>query len=93
MQGVQVVEHVDVVFGDEGDFGFREFGARAFTIGVTADGGDGGDCFKLLEDGDLAYIAQMEDALDAFEGAENFRAEKAVGVADDADLHSSGASD
>ena len=70
MEGVQVVEHVDVagfllqVF-DEDDFGFGEFGAGAFTVDVAADGGYRGDGFEFAMDGDFAYVAEVEDALDA----------------------------
>ena len=43
VDGFEVVEEVEVAFFKEDDFGFGEFGARAFAVDVAADGGDGGD--------------------------------------------------
>ena len=67
VEGFEIVEHVEVEVGagrvfDEGDFGFREFGAGAFAVDVAADGGDGGDGFEFFEDGDFADVAEVEDA-------------------------------
>ena len=92
MEGVQVVEHVDVagfllqVF-DEDDFGFGEFGAGAFAVDVAADGGYWGDFAEVVEDGDFAYVAQVKNARDTGEGGEDFGAEEAVGVGEDGDFH------
>ncbi len=72
---------------DEDDFGFRQLGAGAFAIDVAADGGDGRDFGELVEDGDLAHVADVEDVVDAAECWGDFRAEEAVGVGDDAEDH------
>jgi len=70
VEGLEVVEHVDVAGSmlwdfDGDDFGFGEFGAGAFAVDVAADGGYGGDFAEVFEDGDFAYVAEVEDALDA----------------------------
>ena len=87
VEGVEVVERVDVAVGNEDDFGFREFAAGTFAVDVTADRGYGGDFAQVIENGDFAYVAEVEDARDAGEGGEDFGAEEAVGVADDSDFH------
>jgi len=92
MEGVQVVEHVDVAgfllqIFDEDDFGFGEFATGAFTVDVAADGGYWGDFAEVVEDGDFAYVAQVKNARDTGEGGEDFGAEEAVGVADYCDFH------
>jgi hypothetical protein len=81
------VEHVDVAAGDEGHFGLRQLTAGAFAVHVAADGGDGSDLAQILEDGSLAYVAEVEDALDAGESGDDFGTEETVGIADDADSH------
>jgi len=60
----------------DGDyFGFGELGAGAGVIDVAADGGYGGDGFEFAQDGDFAYVAEVEDARDAGQGGEDFGAE------------------
>jgi hypothetical protein len=87
MQRLEVVKHVDVAAFDEGYFGFGELTARAFAIYVAADRGDGGDFLEDFQDGGFAYVAEVQDAFYALECGEDLGAEKAVGVADDADAH------
>ena len=87
VDGLEVVEEIEVAVFKEDDFGFGEFGAGAFAVDVAADGGDGGDGAQLVEDGDFADVAEVEDVVNAFKGGENLGAEEAVGVGDDADAH------
>ena len=42
---------------------------------------------KLGRDGGLAHVAEVENAVDAFEGGSDFGAEEAVGIGDDAEDH------
>ena len=92
MQGLEVVEHVDVETGmgrvlDEDDVGFGELAARAFAVDVAADGGDGRDLGEIFENGHFAHVATVKNAIDAGEGRKDFRAEKAVSIRDDSELH------
>ena len=92
MEGVQVVEHVDVAgfllqIFDEDDFGFGEFATGAFTVDVAADGGYGGDFAQLFEDGDFSDVAEVEDVVYAGEGEGDLGTKEAVGVAEYADFH------
>ena len=87
VQGLEIVEHVDIAAGDEGHFGLRQLAAGAFAVHVAADGGDGGDLAQILENGGLAHVAEVEDLLDAGEGGDDLWTEEAVGIADDADFH------
>ena len=92
VEGVEVVEQVEVADRmrrdfDGDDFGCGEFGARAGVVDVAADGGYGGDFAEVVEDGDFAYVAEVEDALDPGEGGEDFGPEEAMGVADESDFH------
>ena len=87
VDGLEVVEEIEVAVFEEDDFGFGEFGAGSFAVDVAADGGDGGDGAQLVEDGRLADVAQVEYVVYAAEGGENFGAEEAVGVGEDADAH------
>ena len=59
-------------------------------VDVAADGGDGGDAGEFGEDRGVAYVAGVEDVVDAGEGGKEFWAKKAVGVGDDADEHARG---
>jgi hypothetical protein len=87
VERAQVVEHVDIAVGDEDDFGFGEFAARAFAIDIAAYGCDWSDLAQLFEDGDFADVAEVKDAVDTGESGSYFWAEEAVGVADYADAH------
>jgi len=93
VEGFEVVEHVEVDalvrrVLDENDVGFGEIGAGAVAIDVAADGGDGSDFGELVEDGDFADVADVEDAVDTVESGDDFRAEQAMGVRDDAKFQS-----
>jgi len=72
---------------DEEDFGFGQFGAGSFTVHVAADGDDGRDLGKFVEDGDFADIAEVKNAVDAAQRGRNFGAKEAVRVGDDAEEH------
>ena len=90
VDGLEVVEKIEVAVLKEDDFGFGELGAEALAVDVAADGGYGGDGSQLGEDGDFAYVAYVEDVVDAAEGGEDFRTEEAVGVGEDAEFHGFG---
>ena len=92
VEGLEVVQHVDIEAAvgpvlDKDDFGFGEAGAGAFAVDVAANGGDGSDFGKVIEDGDFSYVATVEDAVDALESGSDFRAEEAVGIRDDSEFH------
>jgi hypothetical protein len=75
VQGLEVVEYVEVAAFSEKDFGFGKFGAGAFAIDVAANGSDGRDFGELVEDGDFAHVAYVKDLIDAFEIRSNLRPE------------------
>jgi len=56
-------------------------------VDVAADRGDGGNAGEFGENGGVAYVAGVEDVIDAGEGGKEFGAEEAVGVGEDADEH------
>ncbi len=87
VERLQVVKHVDVAAANENDICFGQLAAGAVEVNVSADRGDWGNLLKLLEDGDLAHVAKVQNALDAGQCRCYFGAEEAVGIADDADLH------
>jgi len=87
MQYMHIVEHVDVVVFEEQHFGFRETAARAALVHVAADGGDWGEFLKRFENGGVADIAKMQDVFNAGEGGDDFRAQQAMRIADNANLH------
>lgn len=84
---VQSVDHVDQAAGELYGLGGREGGAGAGTVDVAANGGEGGDLAEGVEDGWVAYVAGVEDVVDAAEGHDGFGAEEAVGVGEDAYAH------
>ena len=45
VDGLEVVEEIEVAVFKEDDFGFGKFGTGAFAVNVAADGGDRGDGF------------------------------------------------
>lgn len=87
VERVEIVEQVEVVALEEEDVGFRQAAAGAGAVDVAADGVDGGDLLKGFEDGGAADVAEVEDVLNSGENGRHFRAQKPVGVADDADFH------
>jgi len=92
VEGFEIVEQVEVEAGaglvfDEDDVGFGKLGAGAFAVDVAADRGYRRDLLELGENGGLAHVAEMKDAVDTCEGGSDFRAEEAVGVGDDSELH------
>jgi hypothetical protein len=65
--------------------GLGEFCAEARSIDVAADGGEGRDLAKALQDRGIADVAGVEDVADTGQGGEGFGAEEAVGIGEDAD--------
>jgi len=89
VQGLQVVQHINVAVLDEDHLGFGQFGAGALAVHVAAHGGYRRDLGEFGEDGVLTDVAEVKDLIDAFEGRGDLGAEKSVGVADDAEFHGS----
>ncbi len=79
------MEHVDEAAGEFDGLGGREEGGGAVGVDVAADGGDAGDAGEGGEDGGVAYVADVKYVRDVGEGGEEFGAEEAVGVGEDAD--------
>lgn len=84
---LDVVKEIEVAAGEGDYFSGGESGAGALGVDVAANGGDGGDLGELAEDFGVAYVAEVEDVVGAFEEGEQFGAEKAVSVGEDADSH------
>jgi len=87
VERTDVVQQVEVVSFEKEDFGFRQAAARTLAIDVAAHGMEGSYLFEFFENGWFADVAEVKDVLDACERRQNFRAQKAVRIADDADLH------
>src|ERR1039458_180935 len=87
VQQLQIVQHIDVAVRDQYHFSLRQLARRTFAVGVAAHCGDRRNLAQLFEYRNVAHVAQMEDALDAFQSALDLRAEEAVGVADYTDSH------
>ena len=87
VQCLQVVQHVNVLAFGKKDLSFGQLAARALAVYVAANGCHWRDLRELVENGNLADIAEMKYVVDAFERGKDFRAKKAVGVADDAEFH------
>ena len=87
VEGLEIMEHIDVAALAEEDFSFGQPGAGAIAIDIAADSGDGRDFGQLIEDGDFADVANVEDAIDAAQCGSDLRAEETVGVGDDAEEH------
>jgi hypothetical protein len=87
VQGLHIVQHVEVVALKQEDLCFGQTAAGPGAIDVAADGGDGRDGGERLEDFRIADIAKMKDAFDAVERRQDFRAKESVGIADDTQLH------
>ena len=87
IERVHIVEHVDVVAFEEQHVGFRETAARAATIDVAADRSNRGELLKRFQNGRIANVAEMQDSFDTSKGGDDFRAQQAMRIADDANLH------
>ena len=87
MQGVHIVEHVNIVALQKEHIGFWEKAAWAAAIHIAPDRRNRSDLFEGFENGWVADIAEMQDAFNAGEGGHDFRAQQTVRIADDADLH------
>src|ERR1700761_327816 len=87
MQRVHIVEHVNVMAFEKQYFGFRKTAARAALVDVAADGGNRRELFKRFQNSRIADTAKMQDVFDTCQGANDFRAQQAMRVADDANLH------
>lgn len=82
MNGLYVVQHIEVVSFEEDDFGFRQLAAPAGAIDITANGGNGSYFFKRFKDCKISDIAQVKDVLDSLESGYHFRPQLAVRIAD-----------
>ena len=88
VEGLQVVEHIDVAGPStrttsvSGSLAQEPLGSTLPRMAVT-----GAIFFELARMEDLADVAEVQNAIDAFERGSDFGAEQAVGVADDAEFH------
>ena len=92
VQRFEVMEHVEVEARvgrvlDEDDVGLGQLAAGAFSVDVAADRSYRRNLLQSFKDRRSADVAEMEDAVDAGEGWQDFGAEDAVGIGDDAELH------
>jgi hypothetical protein len=65
VERTQVVEHVHIAVANENDIGFRQLAAWALAVNVSADRRDWGNLFQFLENGGVADISQVQNALNA----------------------------
>ena len=68
-------------------FGRREKRGVALTIDVAANGGDGSEVAKAIEDWSLTDVSGMEDVIGGGEGGERLGAKQTMGIRDDAYAH------
>ena len=87
VQRVHIVEHIDVVAFEKQHVGFRKMAAGAAAIDITADGGKRRELFQRFQNSRIADVSEMQNVFDTSEGGEDFRAKKAVRIADDTNLH------
>ena len=81
------VDEVEEVACELDELSGGKAGAGAMGVNVAADGGDWSELAKGIENFDVADVAGVEDVLGRGERDESFRAQEAVGVADDAKGH------
>jgi len=92
VEGLEVVEHVEVKGGvrgilNEGDFGLGKPGAGTIMVDVAPNRGDGSDLCEFIEDRGFAHVAKVEDSVDSLQRGGDFGPEETVGIADDAEEH------
>ncbi len=78
------MDEVEEVAAEFDGFGGGQLGAGAGDVDVAADGGDGGDAAEGVENLGFADVAGVQDVIDPDEGGEDFGAEEAVGVRENA---------
>lgn len=82
-----VMQKIQVVSFKEEHIGFWQLAARASAINIAANSVYRCDLSQGFENGSIADVAQMQNALDTGEEGQNLRTEQAVGVAEDTPLH------
>ena len=79
------MQYVDGDAGDFDDFGLCQFAAPRRFVDIAADGGQGRDGCKFLENLWIADVASVDDVLRPVQDFERFGTKPAVSVGDDAD--------
>ncbi len=87
MERTDIVEKVDVTSLDKQDFRFRQARARTRLIDVATYRGYGSDFAEGIENFRVSNVAEVQDCLDSFQRREDFGAQEAVRIADNANLH------
>lgn len=67
VEGLDVVQQVEVGAFEQEHLGLGEAAARALGVDIAADGSDGRDLSQGVEDGWIADVAEVQDAVDAFQ--------------------------
>jgi hypothetical protein len=80
VERVEVVEQVEIVAFEEEYVGLRQTAAWACTIRVAAHRVDRGDLGQGLENGGVAYVAQVQNLVNSGQGLQYLGAQKAVGI-------------
>ena len=88
MQRAQVMQHVEIVPFRQHHFGLRQLAAWSLAIHIAANRRHRRNRLELMQNENLAHIAQMQNALDALQGRRNLWPQQSVRIADDADSHS-----
>ena len=67
------------------NLGLRELARPRRFVDVAADGCEWSDCFQLIENRRIAYIASVNDVIGATQRLNGLGPQQTVGVGDDAD--------
>ena len=84
LEGVDEIHETIVEFDG---FGGGQSGAGSLGVDVAADSGEGREIAEGCKDGRIAYIAGVQDVVNACQSGQSFGTQQAVGVGDDADEH------
>ena len=83
----EVVDRVDEDVAEAKELALAQARGPGAPVVVAAHGRDRGDGAKGVEHGGIAEVAAVDDVVAALEEGEDFRAQQAVGVRDEADPH------
>lgn len=87
MNALHIVQHVKVVSLEENDFSLRQLAASTLSVDVAANSGYRRDRFQRIENLEITYISEMQDVLGPGESRQDLGTQKAVRIADNANLH------